>query len=595
MTGEEVASTGTKRDARGKRSRWEGKAALAAPILLALAIPALVLPVLLAKSMTSDEYVHVAAGALTLSTGSFRPNWEQPPLVKLLSAWPLRLAGVVSEEADPEESTEVREAYRKFWFESPMGLDEILFRARLPTILISLALAALLFAWARSLYGPWGGVLALAAYAFSPTVLAHTGLVTMDLAGAAGFLLTLRFFWAVCRSPTLLRLALLGVSMGVALLAKFSTPLLLPALVIFLVTSLVRRKWGGGDHDLGVHRLLTRKGVGLKPALVALSVLVGSAGLTTWAGYGFETAPLSRRAKLPTNPKYAALLLTNPVLMAVYRFVGEKVPLPAPSLVRGLDRVRKHNRHGHRAFFLGERSRDGWYSYFPVAFVLKTSLPLLIILGLTGVTWWKGRAREPAVEWLLLLAAATFFLLAMSSRINIGIRHILPVYPVLCLLAGRLATVPWLTGRVGAAVLVALLTWHSVEAIRISPHYLAYFQPLSGGPARGYEKLVDSNLDWGQDLRALARDLEERGRPEVWLAYFGPLEPSTYGIRYKVLPPGEEVPGLVAISASALQLGVGLRGKEPGGGDDPYGWLRKYDPIDSVGHSILYFRVPLTE
>ena len=573
---------------------WEGKLRRIAPGVLLLAIPVLVLPVLLTKSMTADEYVHVPAGSLTLTTGSFRPNCEQPPLVKLLAAWPLRLWGVAAEKADPDDDEQVAEVYREFWYSSRLGLDRILLRARIPLVLISVGLGALVFLWARSLYGPWGGIISLTAYVFSPTILAHTGLVTTDLAGAAGFLLALRLFWGACRNPSQPRLLLLGASLGLGVLCKFSAILVIPALVIFAAWSLLRTRMGSKVHELAIHRLFPWGGAGKKATLLALAVVVASAGIVAWAGYGFEMAPLSRSASLPSNKKLAFAILASPVLSKVYYFAAEKAPLPMPSLIRGLDRVRKHNRHGHHAFFMGQRSREGWWTYFPVAFALKTSLPLLGLLGLALATCWAGRSKEPGAESLLLIGAAVFFLFAMGSRINIGIRHVLPVYPILCLLVGRLATVSFLRPRPMVILLGLILGGHAVEAIRTSPDYLAYFQPLTGGPSAGYRQLVDSNLDWGQDLMALGRDLERKGQKDIWLAYFGPVKPSRYEISYRPLPPGEEVQGMIAISATSLQLGVvghGVRSDV----EDPFGWLRRHEPFDHVGHSILYYSIPITK
>ncbi|MCZ6601936.1 MAG: glycosyltransferase family 39 protein [Planctomycetota bacterium] len=571
---------------------WARRAERAAPWILLSIIPVLVLPVLLTKSMTADEYVHVAAGAFTLETGSFIPNWEQPPLVKLLAAWPLRWMGIVSGSADPDDSSEVKEAYRKFWFENRIDHDAILFRARLPMIPISMALGALIYLWARSLYGSRGGTISLAAYVFSPTILGHTGLVTTDVAGAAGFLLALRLFWGACQTPSAVRFLLMGGSMGLAVLCKFSGLLLVPVMIVFLIGSALRARFGSEEHKLEIHRYLPRGGAGRKASLRAVGIVLAAAFVITWAGYAFETAPLSRKARLPKNKKLAVLIYTNPALRKAYQFVGEKMPVPIPSFFRGLDRLRKHNRHGHHAFFLGERSKKGWLTYFPVAFILKTSLPLLLLLGIAGITWWTGKGKRPAAESLLLVAAVTYLLIAMTSGINIGVRHILVFYVVLFVLLGRLATLSLHRWKWMGIALGLLLGWHAVEAIRISPHYLAYFQPLTGGPSQGYRYLVDSNLDWGQDLQNLARDLEQRDSPEVWLAYFGSLDPSIYGIKYKPLPPDEEVEGWVVISASALQLGVVVKGGRVGSGD-AFAWLRKHEPFDSVGHSILYYQIPV--
>ena len=373
--------------------------------------------------------------------------------------------------------------------------------------------------------------------------------------------------------------------------ATLLTLIVVPAILAFIGWTAMRARLGSERHVLDVHERLPGGGRGVRGAVGAGAIVLAVAAAVIWAGYGFEAAPLAREAKLPRNQALSAMLASNPAALRAYRFVAEDVPFPAPSFFRGLDRVRKHARHGHDAFLDGERSADGWWRYFPMAFWMKTSLPLLLLLAAVAATWWLGRpVDEHGAEALLVCGAVTFFLVAMASGINIGIRHVLPVYPILCVLVGRLATVRLPRAAV-AACLGALLGWHGVEAIRTCPDHLAYFQPLAGGPDRGYTRLVDSNLDWGQDLRGLARDLKERGQRRLWLTYFGPIDPAYYGIEHEPLPPGKPVTGFVAISATALQLGIDGRSRRPAH-DDPYGWLRAHEPMDSIGHSILIYVIP---
>jgi hypothetical protein len=226
--------------------------------------------------------------------------------------------------------------------------------------------------------------------------------------------------------------------------------------------------------------------------------------------------------------------------------------------------------------------------------VSKTSLPLLVLLGLAF-----SRGRLDRDELFLVIPAAIFFALVMLQRLDLGIRYVLPVYPLLVILTGRTLTKAWPMkwGPWPKRAVVALALWAVAEALVYSPHYLAYFNELVGGPGGGSRVLADSNLDWGQDLKRLAR--WQRARPEaspLRFAYFGPANVARYGVHCERLPDlGPKHPprsdewrmresqprsGWIAISVNCLKL------------LPAYGWLERYEPVDRVGYSILIYRIP---
>jgi hypothetical protein len=268
--------------------------------------------------------------------------------------------------------------------------------------------------------------------------------------------------------------------------------------------------------------------------------------------------------------------------------------LPEPWLW-GFVRFFKHQQ-GRPAFLLGDHSDTGFWSFFPVSFVVKTPVPLLVLIALALWLAASRRLRSRA-DVFLWIPIALYAAISVTRGINIGHRHLLPLYPFLFVAAGRAAA--WALSsrprRAPAALVGVLAAWHLGAALWIHPHYLAYFNELAGGPGRGYRILVDSSLDWGQDLRGLKPYMEAHGIPRVKLSYFGTADPAYYGIACDLLPgylplPREVVrtfaPGdVLAISATNLQ-GVYL---DPA--DRPMmERLRRERPVGNVGHSILIFR-----
>jgi hypothetical protein len=285
-----------------------------------------------------------------------------------------------------------------------------------------------------------------------------------------------------------------------------------------------------------------------------------------------------------------------------------RLPVPARQYLRGLMTVRGHEDKGHRAFLMGQRSSRGWWYYFLVVGAIKTPIPLLLLALAAAVVSLRRRERD---EWFLLVPVAMWLLAASLSHLNIGLRHLLPIFPFLIVFASKVAAPgavasrrPWTRTAAGVALGLAMI-WQAVGTLRIAPQYLAYFNESIGGPAHGYKYVVDSNLDWGQDLGRLARWWEAEGRPPIHLSYYGSADPARYEIEYQPLPTvafwdcAELLPeahwaeasrprsGWIVISATCLQnIGSYL------GEDVNFDWLRAYDPVARVGHSILVYKIP---
>ncbi len=513
----------------------------------------------LLKSPTMDEQNHIARGYAYLRTGDLRLNLDHPPLINSLSAAPLLL---LPDLELPTDSPAWERAHTivfatQFLWHGDHDADQILLLARLPIILLAILLGCFVFRWARELHGPLAGLLALGLYVFDPNILAHGCLTTTDLGVTCFLFIAVHCFWRWLNHPTWSRLAAAGLTLGLALVSKYSALLLIPILALIGLT-----------HILTNGQPMQRVG----KLAAALMIMLALAGLVVWTVYSFEVGPL----------------------------VEGGMPVPIPTYVKGLLGVFRHTEAGHPAFLHGDYFDTERWDYFPVAFTIKTPLPTLILLGLALVWMVKQRAWRSAYPLLLpvLVYLATIF---SSQALNIGYRHILPILPFLFVFASGVARSIEFRKLPSAAACLLLAVWYLVGSARIYPDYLAYFNELVGGPDNGWRYLVDSNLDWGQDLKGLKRYIEREGIEEVYLSWFGSTYPSAYGydIPHRLLPsfiyyPGQvtgvpfnplrPAPGVYAISATNLQ-GVYFSDH------DLFAWFRERQPLAKIGYSIFVYEV----
>jgi hypothetical protein len=272
---------------------------------------------------------------------------------------------------------------------------------------------------------------------------------------------------------------------------------------------------------------------------------------------------------------------------------------------RGVTHQLIHAEGGHPAFLLGMYSSTGWWYYYLVAFLIKTPLPLLILLVLSFIFYWRGTSHKAADQAFILMPVIAYFLFFTFNLQCIGLRYILPVYPFLFMQAGTVSGIfNHVRGKVWKGIVVIILCcWYLKSSLGVYPHYLAYFNESVGGPDKGYRYLVDSNLDWGQDLKGLGKYLQEKGIDRIHLSYFGTADPAYYGIKYDWMPsyylPEDyqdrntrlrsfSIPssGMVAISATNLQ-NVYFSDKHF------YDWLKKHEPIYKIGYSIFIYDLNL--
>ena len=446
---------------------------------------------------------------------------------------------------------------------------------RIGTLLFIPLLILYVYRWSAELYGTWAGIVACVLMTFSPNILAHASLATVDFPAAAvmiaaGYSI---YRWAV--EPTLLRCTVAGVFVGIAVMTKYSA-------VVFLPPRLF------GYFAVGQrHRLQERwswSPVAIKAVLSQGVLFCFILVVVTLACFrGGQMRPITDATQRPHRSIDRLVSRETQVSTFMYWAV-ETIPVPLTDLVRGLTTVAIHADAGHPSFLLGERRDGGWWYYFPVVLAVKTTLPFLILLLVTiGSGVWRWKREGPGTHVYPALAALAILAVAMTSSINLGVRHILPRYPILAVLASgcfRPSTIRGRRRRRWLALGVILVFWHEVESLWAHPDYIAYFNQI----ARGHEHRIlgDSNLDWGQDFHRLARYLEEQGIDEISLEYFGSGSPEAVGIEnWKPFTCGDQPRGWVVSSVTRLQ-GI----YEPA-----CAWFEGRTPDARIGKSIWFFYV----
>jgi 4-amino-4-deoxy-L-arabinose transferase-like glycosyltransferase len=529
-------------------------------------------------SQTTDEPAHIATGMEWLQFGSYTFEPLHPPLARVAVAIGPYLSGLRLKD------------HRNLWIEG----NELLFAngrylqdlalARAGVLPFFLLATFLVWYWAHSCYGNWPALTATFLFTTSPVVLAHSGLATTDMAATATFTAAMLAYINFLEKPSYYRAAVLGGAAGLAVLSKFSALLFLPACALTLLIA----RWLLKRQSTEPAGLATATPARWRRAFVLAALVTFLVG---WAGYRFS---VSSATTADTRPHYTIDQLvgkTGPVHNLAYA-IAEYPFIPAPAFFQGLAKVRFKETTGHKSYLLGRIRKTGWWYFFPVALAVKSIIPLLI-LAVIGSYYLARSAWMGQINWIPLaplVAVLTILIVCMPSRINIGVRHILPIYPLLAMIAGVGACRLWSVARpkhAGSVIVLALLAWQTVASIRAHPDYLAYFNEFAGQHPE--EILIDSDLDWGQDLLRLSAVLQQKHVDRVSIAYAGSpwLDLNNFGLPpFRVLAPHEHATGWIAISLLPLKTGgFGLS-------DDSYSWLEAYQPVGRAGKSMWIYYLP---
>ena len=546
------------------------------------------------ESQTWDEGDHIFAGYMTWTRADFGLNPEHPPLLKLLATAPLLptpLKVPVLQERYFKE-----EAFldgKEFLYRN--DADAILFRTRMAAATLTLLAALLVFAATREMFGAGAALVALALLAFEPNLLAHGALVTTDAGISCFMFATVYAFYRYAKAPSLWRLLVLGVAAGLALAVKHSGIFVFPVLFLLAACEVVRGRFAVRENSDANAETATGSGkraLKFAASLVAVTVV---ALAVLWAFYGFRYQ--ARPGGLQLNPplaEYASGLKPNEAwvinTMASWRVLPE-------SYLYGMADVRL-TADFYTSFVLGKTYAHGVWFYFPVVFVIKSTLAFLALLLLAAAAVASRRLNCWREVLFLTVPPAFYFLVAINAATNIGVRHILPLYVFISALAGGAAWAFIRRGRRWAYAVAALLLFHAGSSALAFPHYIAYSNELWGGPSNTHKYLSDSNADWGEQLKATKKYLDARGVKDCWFVYFaeGVAEPAYYGIPCKPLPTintlwlNQRIEVPASIDGPVLISASNLAGFEFGPGPlNPYEQFKSLSPTAVVGGGVFVF------
>jgi len=566
-------------------------------------------------SLTFDELAHIGAGYSYLTQQDYRMNPEHPPLIKDLAAIPLLFLNLNFPKDSPNW---IQSAAPAWWVQFDFGTDLlyksdnnpvfITFFSRIPMILLLIAFGWFLFRWARELGGNLTALSTLALFVFSPNLIAHGRLVTTDVGAAFGVVFSTYFWLKFLKDPVKKNVIIAGLAFGLALLIKFSLVLLIP---YFLILALL------------YSRLFPNMKIGKIRNSINYLILAAAAGaigllFVVWPVYQFHiwNYPADHQVRDASSNialKPLGLLRTIDIWMA------DKPGLrPFAQYAEGVLMATQRVSYGNTVYFMGQVSASGWWYYFPVIYLLKEPLALffLLILAVIGVIWKfpfkKYSAGGSILQKLALLIKNNFscfsiilfltiyWTTAITGRLNIGIRHLMPIIPLTYLLISiglnnaLQKFEPTKLKNIFLAMISVLFLWYGFSSLSVFPHYLSYYNELAGGPDNGYKIAVDSNYDWGQDFYRLVKFMEENKIDEIHLDYFGGANPEYYlGKKYVKLDPRDlkTIPAVGWVAVSATQMQGGRAQAVPGFNQatDYYNWLNNFTLEDRAGESIFIY------
>ncbi|HEX9722533.1 MAG TPA: glycosyltransferase family 39 protein [Candidatus Paceibacterota bacterium] len=580
-------------------------------------------------ALTFDELAHIPAGYSYLTQQDYRVNPEHPPLAKDIAALPLLFLGLdfpahsqnwLQDSGAPPWWVQF-DLGNEFLYKSGNNPLSIIFWSRLPMILLTLALGAFLFFWTRKLLGNGAALAALLLFAFSPSFLAHGRLVTTDVAAALGILVAAYFWIEFLKQPTKATIAKAGAAFAFAFLLKFGAVLLIPFFaLITIVYALLHKESSGHVRTLGKYA-----GLSVLAGIVAL-VLIISVYQLHILNYPAERQLRDTIADLQPGGVTA---YEQAVIWMADAPAGGLILRPFAQFGRGILMATQRGQFGNTVFFQGEIKAGGWWYYFPLIYLYKAPLAfhVLTLLGILGIVWsfqkqWYRGLKDVLVTWWIkkhfaffafAVFTAGYFLVAMLGNLNIGMRHLLPLFPMLYILTiwGLKELLSHIQNnrakRIAISAIVGLFLWYIGSSLMAFPHYIPYYNALAGGTQNGYQIAVDSNYDWGQDFYKLLAFVEANNIQKLHLDYFGGEDPA-YWLREKYVrldsrkvsedlsrglalsEAGGGVEGWVAVSLNQLQGGLG---QPIAGFDQPtgyYTWLQEYAPT-RLGNSIFIYNI----
>ncbi len=563
-------------------------------------------------SLTFDELAHIPAGYSYLTQQDYRINPEHPPLIKDIPALPLLFLNLnfphdeqvwLQEETAPAWWVQF-DLGREFIYRSGNNPREIIFWSRLAMIGLLVFLGWLLFWWTKRIANNTVAVGVLTLFAFSPTLLAHGRLVNTDVGAVLGALIAIIFWLKFLKQPVWKNILLAGIGFGIAMILKFSLVLLIP---IFAIITVFYAVLFAGAKNKILKTTIAYAGKSLLAALIGIIFII-------WPIYQFHIWNYPPEQQLRDT---IADISGHPIPLAkdlnIWMTKQELLRAPAQYL-RGLLMASQRTAWGNTTYFLGEISADSWWHYFPLLYLLKVPLAFNVLTFIAFIVFfavfrkaWRHKEQFLNVArryfWMiaLFLWITIYWAAAIGGNLNIGMRHLLPVFPftyilvVFIIYQGLRSIFQIKLRKMATIFLCFLFAWYIFSSISTFPHYLSYYNKLGGGTQEGYKIAGDSNYDWGQDFYRLLAFVEKEKIEKIYLDYFGGEDEEYWlGEKYIRLNPKEiEKPpkGWLAVSVNQLMGGI----SEPSPHFDQetgyYDWLKKYTPLARAGHSIFIYKI----
>ena len=544
------------------------------------------------ESLSWDEGDHIYAGYMSWKQGDFGLNPDHPPLVKMVATLPL--LGMGLHEPELRNRYFKNEAYfggRDLIYEN--DFDKIIFRARMGAALFAVLLALVVFLVAQEMFGTGAGFIALLLVVFEPNLLAHGAMVTTDTGLACFLLATIYAFYRYVKAPSIWRVIVIGIAAGFAAVTKHSAILLLPMVGLLAITELCRRRNSSGTAGAGTAETRVRKALRFGVAMITATAI---AAVLLWSVYGFRYQ--ARTGGRQINPPLTEAVHGIAPFEARSILTLARWHVLPESYLYGLVDVRAVANFVP-SYIFGKVYAHGVWFYFPVAFVIKSTLALLLLLLLAVGAIAFGKLRYWREILFLTIPPLIYLLVSMGSKLNIGARHILLIFVFASLLAAGAAWTLIRANRRWAYPVGALLLFHVVSSAMAFPtSYMAYSNELWGGPSATYKYLTDSNTDWGQQLKGVKKYLDQRGVKDCWFAYFvePAIRPSSYGIPCKPLPTpdsnwfGEQIDTPPTIEGPVLISAGDLSGYELGSNVlNPYRDFQRLRPTVVIEHGVFVF------
>lgn len=578
---------------------------------------AIMATVSLQESAIMDELAHIPAGYGYVKFLDYRLNPEHPPLVKMISALPLVFMDLnfPTDKAPWKEDVNGQwAAGAQFLYESGNDADRIIQWARVGPMILTLILIAFVYFWSRELLGPRWALLPTLFTAFSPTILAHGHYVTTDIGAALGTIVSLYFFVKFLKEGSRRNLIFAGLAFGFAQLLKFSVVILIPYLLILIAIFW----WTGKPRTAqGALRLLRS------------AILIFLVGFLLVYPFYFVTTinyPVERQAadtefilsSFANGPPAEGENCSPMRCLAEFNIWMADKPLlrPMAQYMLGILMVVQRSAGGNTAYFLGEVSASGSPLYFPAVYLMKEALPVLILAFLALVYGLYRKIRGSRSElpvFAMILFVVLYGIYSITSPLNIGVRHLLPIMPLIYILtaSGLKSSFENLTrlNLVRLGLMGALVVWFLISVGRTYPHYLPYFNEVIGID-NGWRYVTDSNYDWGQDLKRLDEFVEKTdltqpsptgfgGQSKIAVDYFGGGSPQYYlGEKFVPWQSAKGDPRTSGIEWLAVSVGFLQNAKgdlHPGyvrNPEDEYRWLTNYEePYAKAGKSIFIYKL----